>query len=150
MAIYAYNITVADVLAQYPDQDGVTITAVSRGVNFGVIEAFRDQGAAILNNALKRHGITPEQLDEDGSAQLRDAVIAYTIARCLLKLGEMDQSVLYMDIFKLALKTLREMPQDLGDNQQADQQVHTSIPDEPTASGRDKWSSQEGSGWTGW
>lgn len=130
MAVYSYNITVDDVLAQYPDQDGVTITAVSRGLNFGVIEAFRDQGAAILNNALKRHGITPEQLDEDGSAQLRDAVIAYTIARCLLKLGEMDQSVLYMDIFKLALKTLRDMPQDLGDNQVADNQVHTSVPDQ--------------------
>jgi hypothetical protein len=145
--VYAYNISVDDVLAQYPTQDGTTITATSRGVNHATIEVFRDQAAAIMSNVLKRHGIAPELLDADGEAMVRDAVIAYVIAKCLLKLGRLDQSKLYMDQFEGARRILREMPQDLGDNQQAAQQVHTSIPDEPREP--DRWSSQEGSGWSG-
>lgn len=148
MAVYAYNISVEDVLEQYPQSDTTTITATSQGINHAVIEQYRDQAAAILSNVLKRHGIDPELLDEDGAAQIRDAVIAYTIAKCLLKMGRLDQSKLYLDQFDLARRTLRDMPQDLGNNQQAAQQVHTSIPDEPRE--RDMWSSQEGSGWTGW
>lgn len=143
MAVYAYGITAADVLEQYPS-DTATITAVSKGVNFGVIEQYRDQGAAALSNILKRHGINPEELDEDGAAQLRDAVIAYAIACCLIKSGKPDVGRLYMDRFDLARRTLREQPQDLGDNQRAENQVHTSVPDEAWDAPEASWGNPGG------
>jgi len=147
MAVFTHGITEADIIQQYPSQDALSISETSRGLNFGDLRHWRDQGAGILNAILSRHGIDPEDLGDDERELVRSGVIAYVIGSALRRSQKLELSREYMSEWKDTRKTLSERPQDLGASQNAMNQIITNVPDasSDTAS-RYKWSSNFG-GW---
>ena len=150
MAVFSHGITEQDIIAQYPSQGALDITETSRGLSYGDLRAWRDQGAGVLNAIMSRHGIDPESLGEDEAMTVRAGIIAYVIGSALRRSGRLDMSREYMTEWSECKRVLRDTPQDLGASQSATSQVITSVPEEGTveaaADGRDRWSSR----WTGW
>lgn len=150
MAVYTHNVDADSVLARYPSQDTTPIGPTSRGVNTALIEALIIEAAGSLNAVLRRHAMDPAALDEDAEELVRGGIIAYAIAGCLAKLQKLDQAAAWQAKYDAVRRTIRDMPEDLGTAQSAEAAVPTSIPDDPTPTGEDRWSSQEGSTWSGW
>ena len=149
MAVYTHEITEADIISQYPSQDAQNISETSRGLNFGDLRYWRDQGAGILNALMARHGITPEDLGEDERQLVRHGIISYVIGSALRRAQKLDLSREYMNDWKDTKKTLSERPQDLGESQAGSSQVLTNVPEAGSSQDtydRYKWSSQFG-GW---
>lgn len=119
MAIYTHGITVDDVLARYPTQNGTTITATSTGINTPLIEALILEAAGSLNAVLRRHAIDPAALDEEATELVRGGVIAYVIAECMAKMMKADQATAWRAKYDVVRRTIREMPEDLGASQSA-------------------------------
>lgn len=150
MAVYTHGVDADAVLARYPSQDTTPIGPTSRGVNTALIEALIIEAAGSLNAVLRRHAMDPAALDEDAEELVRGGIIAYAIAGCLAKLQKLDQAAAWQAKYDAVRRTIRDMPEDLGTAQSAEAAVPTSIPDDPTPTGEDRWSSQEGSTWSGW
>lgn len=150
MAVYTHNVDPAAVLARYPTLDSARVGPTTTGINEVLIEALIIEAAGSLNAVLRRHAMDPAALDEDAEELVRGGIIAYAIAGCMAKMQKLEQAAAWQAKYDAVRRTIRDMPEDLGTSQSAEVAVPTSIPDDPTPTGEDRWSSQEGSTWSGW
>lgn len=119
MAVYTHGIDVAAILARYPTQDTTAITSTSKGINTVLIEALVIEASGSLNAVLRRHAIDPSALDEEATELLRGGIVAYVIAECLDKLQKTEPAAAWRAKYDAVRRTIRDMPQDLGDSQSA-------------------------------
>ena len=138
---YLHNVSYDLVIETLPVNTTV-ISATSNGLNFGQIDNFIARAAGMVNAQLVRHGIDPSSLDFNTSQLAQDAIISYSAAFCLERLGASpDQIERRMREWKDLLKLMMEQPQALGSAQ--DTQAASTVKSNINAScpTRSKWRS---------
>lgn len=140
-----HDVTAQDVLDDLPY---VTkhITATSEPLSTTLIERWVTQGAGQLNAIMTRHGIDPTTLGDDESELVRSGIIAYALAKSLQKRDADDAEIdRAWETWGSVRKTLRELPQDLGDSENADAVIISNVDaDDPTVK---RWDSDGFGGW---
>jgi len=121
--IYWHGVTYENVLDTLP-VDVTSVTAVSNGLNFGIVESFITRAAGIVNAQLVRHGMSPDSLDANTTQIVQDALITYSAAFCLERLGASpDQIERRLREWKSILDMLKSEPQSLGSAQDGSEQL---------------------------
>lgn len=89
MAVQTYSVTVQNVLTYLPIS---AVTATSRPLSTGDIEAFIEDAASQMTGVLENSGIDPTGLDDDTTAQVQEAIIKGAVYSALQKVpGVSDQ-----------------------------------------------------------
>lgn len=119
--IFVHTVTVEMVLDTLP-VNTTTVTATSNGLNYGMVDGFISRAAGQVNALLVRHGISPESLDPDSSQLAQDAIVAYSAAYSLEKLGASPDLIeRRLREYKELINTLKSDPQSLGSAQDQSQ-----------------------------
>lgn len=117
--IYTHNVTVKMVLDTLP-VNTTTVTANSNGLNYGIIDGFIARAAGQVNAALVRHGISPRGMDQDSSQVAQDAIVAYSAAYSLERLGSSSELVeRRLREYEKLMTLLKKDPNSLGAAQDA-------------------------------
>lgn len=82
MAVQIYNVAVNDVLTYLPIS---AVTATSRPLSTGDIEAFIEDAASQMTGVLENAGVDPTGLDDDTTAQVQEAIIKGAVYSALQK-----------------------------------------------------------------
>jgi hypothetical protein len=142
---YLHALTAQDVLDALP-VDTVGVTASSQGLNTVQIDAYIERAAGQVNAQLVRHGMDPEQLDDNSSGLVRDAIITRACADALERLGAgTDQIERRLREWERLLKLLREEPQVMGAAQTAAPTARSNI--DTASPTRRRWNSANYGGW---
>lgn len=139
-ATYLHGVTHVDVVETLPT-DTTRINANSNGLNFGIVDSYIARAAGMVNAQLVRHGVEPESLDPNTAQIAQDAIISYSAAFCLERLGASpDQIERRLREWKEMLNLLKKEPQALGSAQDGQEQlgVKSNISTNVTCS-RSKW-----------
>lgn len=115
--IFVHSVTVDMVLDTLP-VNTTQVTATSNGLNLGLVEGYISRAAGQVNALLVRHGMSPESLDPNSSQVAQDAIVAYSAAYSLERLGASpDQIERRLREYKELINTLKTDPQSLGSAQ---------------------------------
>jgi hypothetical protein len=116
-AIYTHGVTPTEVLQTLP-VDTTRVSADSNGLNLGIVDGYIARAAGQVNAQLARHGIEPEALDPNTTQIAQEAIIQFSAALCLERLGASPDQIDrrrsdWRDLFDL----LQRSPQVLGSAQ---------------------------------
>lgn len=137
---YLHGVTYVEVLETLPINTA-NVTANSVGLNFGIVDSYIARAAGMVNAQLVRHGVEPESLDPNTAQIAQDAIISYSAAFCLERLGASpDQIERRLREWKEMLNLLKKEPQALGSAQDGQEQIITksNVPTSTSCS-RSKW-----------
>lgn len=117
LTTFLHNVSASSVLDTLPSGT-TTVTSTSKGLNLSQVESYIARGAGIVNAQLVRHGMTPDSLDPNSSQLAQDAIIAYSAAYCLERIGgSNDQIERRYREWNSLLDLLKNEPQALGSAQ---------------------------------
>lgn len=133
MSIYQHGVTESDVVSEYPRQRGSEITETSQGINLPLVRRLITSGSALVNTALESNGYSDiaTQLTDNARAITSQAIVAYAIWHCLLRVGAREEAATWQGIWDEHLKTLRQMPEYLGSAQNSSDQVISNVSTTP-------------------
>lgn len=143
MAIETHNITTDDVLDRLPLETS-RITATSKGLDTGQLDAWVVEAAGQLNALLSRAGADVDNLDDKDTELVRAGILAYAVARALEVANASDDQINRHWSQWLSTKDIvSTSPDTLSGRSDS---FHTNIPNRDADEGR-RFS---GDGWTGY